>query len=156
MAKDYKVVDGISFDKDTPDRVCRLLLAYMNTYPRVRVRLFYGDRKTGKDWCEEYDTMGYIGRSAGTTVKIPLLINNRNSTGGPGILDGCIVRMTVDKRDVYRHPKYHIGKITFGPSGYANVPYGVFIDGKNHANFKTQEKAKKWADFIQGKSNIKG
>ena len=155
MAKDYKVVDGISFDKDTPDRVCRLLLSYMNTYPRVRVRLFYGDRKTGKDWCNEFETMGYVGRSMGP-VKIPLLINNRNSTGGPGILDGCIVRMTVDKRDVYRHPKYHIGKITFGPSGFPNVPYGVFIDGKNYANFKTQEKARKWAEFIQGNSNIKG
>ncbi|MBQ1293588.1 MAG: hypothetical protein IIY21_06090 [Clostridiales bacterium] len=154
MAK-YKVVDGISFDKDTPDRVCRLLLSYMNTNPRVRIRLFYGDKKTGKDWCSEFDIMGYIGRSMGPVV-IPLLINNRNSIGGNGIPDGCIVRITVDKMDVYRHPKYHIGKITFGPSGHANVPYGVFIDGENRANFKTQEKAKKWVQFILGNSNIKG
>lgn len=155
MANDYKVVDGVSFDKDTPDKVCRLLLAFMNTSPRVRVRLFYGDRKTGKDWCEEWMTMGYIGRSGGR-VSVPLLINNKTSTGGPHILDGCIVRITVDRKDVYRHPHYHIGKITFGASGYSDYPYGVFIDGKNHANFKTQEKARKWADFIQGKSNIKG
>lgn len=153
MAIKYKVVDGISFDKDTPDRVCRLLLAFMNTSPRVRVRLFYGDRKTGRDWCESNDTMGYVGRSMGN---YPILLNNKNSIGGGRILEGSIVRITVDKRDVYRHSKYHIGKITFAPSGYSDRPYGVFIDGKNHANFKTQEKARKWADFIQGKSNIKG
>lgn len=147
-----KVVNGVEFDAKTPERVVSTLLNYMGTGQRIRV--FYGDTKTGRDWCEEYDTMGYVSRSTGQ-VKIPLLINNRKSWGGGGILDDCIVRITVDRRDVYRHPKYHIGKITFKPSPYPEFPYGVWINGKNHANFKTAEKAQKWAKFISGESNSK-
>lgn len=155
MAIETKIVDGIEFDKNTPDRVVRVLLNLMNQRPRQRVRLFYGDQKTGRDYCEEYDTMGYIGRSGGR-VSIPLLINNKNSSGGPGILTGSIVRITVNRMDYYRHPKYHIGKVELKPSVYSTVPYGVFINGKNYANFKTAEKARKWAEFIQGNTNTKG
>lgn len=32
---------------------------------RKRVRLWYGDRKTGKIWLEEHDIMGRIGRTTG-------------------------------------------------------------------------------------------
>lgn len=154
MAYETKIVDGIEFDKDTPDRVVRILLDMMNTSPKQRIRIFLGDRKTGKDWCQEWDTMGYVGKSTGK-IKIPLLVNNSRSWGGGGISTGSIVRITIDKRDVYRHPKYHIGKIELKPSPFPSVPYGVWIDGVNHANFKTAEKARKWADFIQGKTNSK-
>jgi len=147
-----KIIEGVEFDKNTPDKVVRILLGMMGTH--TRIRLFYGDSKTGRDWCEEYDTMGYVGRSTGK-IKIPLLINNSKSMGGGAILTGSIVRITIDKKDVYRHPKYHIGKVELKPSGYANVPYGVWIDGMNQANFKTPEKAMKWADFIKGNTNSK-
>lgn len=153
MAVPKKIINGYEFDKNTPDDVVDTLLWYMHDR-NVRIRVFYGDTKTGKDWCEEYMTMGYVSGSTGT-VKIPLLINNRNSWGGSPILTGSIVRITVDKKDVYRHPKYHIGKVELKPSGYANVPYGVWIDGKNHANFKTPIQAQKWAEFIKGNTNSK-
>lgn len=152
MVVKKKIVDNVEFDANTPDRVVSILLNYMHSGQRLRI--FYGDAKTGKDWCEEWGTMGYIGRSTGQ-VKIPLLVNNTKSYGGSAILTGCIVRITLDKRDIYRHPKYHIGKITLKPSPYPELPYGVWINGKNHANFKTAEKAQKWAKFISGESNSK-
>lgn len=149
----YKVIDGTSFSVDTPDRVCHLLNYYMNT--RQRIRVFYGDPKTGRPWYDEWDTMGYVGRSTGQN-KIPLLVNNKRSWGGGGILDDRILCITVDRQVVYKNPKYKLGKFTVKPSGVSQYPWGVFIDGKNYANFKTKEKAEKWVRFIKGESNTKG
>ncbi len=103
--KEYKVFNGISFDKSTPDQVCRILANYCGNRSQ-RVRIFLGDTTTGKDWCEVYDTIGYIGRSTGT-VKIPLLVHSSRSLGGGAILDHCIVKITIDKRTVYQHQNYH-------------------------------------------------
>lgn len=103
--KDYKVVNGISFDQRTPNQVCNILANYCGNRNQ-RVRLFYGDTTTGKDWFECYDTIGYIGRSTGT-IKIPLLIATSRSLGGGAILDHCIVKITIDKQTVYKHPNYH-------------------------------------------------
>ena len=152
MATKKKIINNVEFDANTPDKVVSILLNYMNSNQRIRI--FYGDRKTGRDWCEEWDTMGYVGCSTGK-IKIPLLVNNSKSMGGMGINTGSIVRITVNKHDIYRHPKYHIGKIMFKPSAYPELPYGVWINGENHANFKTSEKAQKWAKFISGESNTK-
>ena len=153
MAVPKKIINGYEFDKNTPEDVADILLRYMYD-GSVRIRLFYGDTKTGKDWCEEYDTMGYVGGSTGK-VKIPLLINNRKSSGGLAILTGSIVRITIDKFEVYRHPKYHIGKVEVKATELPNLPYGVWISGKNYANFKTLVQAQKWAEFIKGNTNSK-
>lgn len=143
----YKVVDGVSFDVNTPEKVVNLLLYYMNARPRQRIRVFYGDTKTGKDWGEEWDTMGYVGRSGGT-VKIPLLVNNARSYGGDAIKTGSIVRITVDRRNVYVHPKYNCNVTVRGVNVYKN--------GSIYAVCKTNEKAKKLALFLKGDSNVKG
>ena len=103
--KEYKVFNGISFDKSTPDQVCRILANYCGDRSQ-RVRIFLGDTTTGKDWFERYDTIGYIGRSTGT-VKIPLMVSTARSLGGGAILDHCIIKITIDKRTVYQHPNYH-------------------------------------------------
>ena len=153
MAKKYKEIEGTSFTTGTPDRVCQLLNYFRNNGTRIRV--FYGDTKTGKDWLQEYDTMGRVGRSGGQ-IKIPILVNNSRSWGGGGILDDCIVRITVDRKDVYRHPKYHQGRFMIGKSPYPELPWGVFVNGENHANFKTKEKAEKWVRFMKGETNTKG
>lgn len=145
MATEYKVVNGTSFDARTPDQVIRTLLQYMGTGQRIRV--FYGDPKTGRDWGEEWGTMGYIGRSGGS-VKIPLIINNSRSFGGPGLLEGSIVRITVNRRNVYIHPKYHIDLAVKGNNVYKN--------GELYATCKSNEKAKKLAMFLRGDSNTKG
>lgn len=148
----YVIVEGTAFDKSTPEGVIKVLLNFIHSNKRIRV--FLGDTKTGRDRCEEFDTMGYVRRSGGR-VPVPILLNNCKSMYGSPLLTSSIVRITVDKVDVYRHPKYHIGKVELKPSPFSSVPYGVFIDGSNHANFKTAEQARKWAQFIQGNTNSK-
>ena len=98
-----KVIDGTFFNDNTPDRVCEILSSCIGT--RRRIRVFYGDRKTGRDWHEVYDTIGRIGRSTGTH-KIPLMIAKSTSTGGPALLDHCIVKITEDKRTLYQQSNY--------------------------------------------------
>lgn len=137
-----KIVNGIEFDSNTPERVVNILLTYMGS--KQRIRLFYGDSKTGRDYGETYDVMGYIGRSTGQ-VKIPLLINNSRSMGGMGILTGSIVRITVDKRNIYVHPKYKCDVTVKGKD--------VYLNGKLHISSPTIDKAKKAADFLSGRAN---
>ena len=88
--KTYKTVNGMSFDESTPNEVC-LILSNANLYG-WRIRVFYGDKKTGVCWNDEYDTIGKVGKSTGST-KIPLLIHNSRSTGGGAILDGSIIKI---------------------------------------------------------------
>ena len=94
----YKVVNGTSYHQNAPDAVIRVLENAMRTNKRIRV--FYGDTETGRDWMEIYDTIGTIGRSCGQN-KIPLLIKNSRSYGGCAILTDCIVKITIDKEIVY-------------------------------------------------------
>ncbi len=102
---DYKIVKGIHFNKKTNDDVCNILAKYCGD-KNQRIRIFYGNTDTGKDWFESYDTIGYVGKSCGD-IKIPLLIPHRNSTGGCPILDYRIVKITIDKKVVYEHPLYN-------------------------------------------------
>ncbi len=74
----------------TPDEVVAILENARQTWTRLHVSL--GDSESGRDWIEENMVHGVIGRSTGS-IKIPLLIHNRRSLGGPGLLDHCIVRI---------------------------------------------------------------
>ena len=142
---EYKIVNGTYYDKDTPDKVIQVLERFRGTDQRIRI--FYGDPKTGRDYGEEHWTMGYVGRSTGP-VKIPLLVYSTRSYGGPGLSESSIVRITVDKRNLYVHPKYHCNVTVKGNE--------VYLNGKIHARAKTHEKAMKLAAFFRGDSNIKG
>ena len=83
-----QVVNGTYYHDRTPHAVISILeTARANG---TRLKLFYGDVKTGRLW-GDVET-GYIGRSPGPE-KIPLAVYNRRSSGGPGILEHCIVRI---------------------------------------------------------------
>lgn len=88
----YKEINGTFFHVDTPSEVCDILNDALNSSRRMRLKLYYGDTKTGRDWHEENDTVGYVGRSTGS-IKIPLLIHNSRSYGGGSILDHCILKI---------------------------------------------------------------
>src|ERR1039457_5780938 len=92
-AEEYKNVYGFFFNAEPNDEVIDLLV---NAYTMdKRIRLFYGDIETGKCWNEENDVIGYIGRSTGS-IRIPLMIHNKNSSGGSGILEHCIIGIQLD------------------------------------------------------------
>jgi hypothetical protein len=108
--KTYKIINGTSYDDRTPDAVVSVLEhARLN---RTRLHISLGDTETGRDWLDEFETYGYVGRSSGT-IKVPLMIANRRSIGGGAILDHCIVRIRTSAggRVLFQHPRYHHGQI---------------------------------------------
>jgi hypothetical protein len=152
----YRFVNGTAYHRETPDAVIQWLETSRQRGQRIRI--FYGDVETGRDWMEEYDTIGRVGRSTGD-IKIPLLIQNSRSYGGGAILDHCIVRITVDKKDVYRHPNYWQPTLEVRESSIDGYQWGVFnttpgLFGEIAA-FKTKEQAERWIAFMKGERNSK-
>lgn len=102
-----RIVNGTHYHRETPQEVIEVL--EMSRQMNTRIRVHYGDVKTGRDWGDLYDVTGTIGRSMGLT-KVPLMISNITSNGGPAMLDHCIVRIRHANRrhggDLYRHPNY--------------------------------------------------
>ena len=139
--KYQKTDSGTCYHVDTPAVLVKSLELAMHN--RSRVRVFYGDTKNGRDWMEENDVIGRIGRSTGT-FKIPLMVNNSRSMGGPGLLDRCIVKLVVNKRMVYVHPKYQTPKLTVSGTSVLNK------NGNEIAKFKTEKSAQNWKSFIIG------
>ena len=135
-----------TLNEKTPSRVATLLNTL--SMSQQRIRLVCGDTTTGKDWLEEYDVIGTIGRSTGTK-QIPLLIKNSRSTGGGSILDHCILKIVdvKSKRVLYQHEKYITPKFEIGFLAITGQ-YSVTVDGKVQANFKTEKQAQNYIDFM--------
>lgn len=150
----YKIYNDTWYCLDTPDRVIQILDCAMKNHERIRV--FYGDTETGRDWMEIYDTIGYVSRSYGN-VKIPLLIKNSRSIGGTGILDDSIVKITIDKVIVYQQSNYRLPNMEIREASdnlkTIGYNYSTFEDGKNDFNCKTMKQAENHIDFLKGKRN---
>lgn len=155
--KSYKVANGTFYHIDTADEIIKVL-ENARLYDK-RVRVFYGNTQTGKDWMEIYDTIGTIGRSCGS-IKIPLLIKSKRSFGGGAILDHCIVKITIDKETVYKNPKYYLPNMEIKEADDKlkdmGLFYSVFVDGVNTYNCKTKEKAENEILFYKGLRNKMG
>ena len=143
--KDYKVVDGVSFSQETNESVINILLdAIKNKY---RIRIFFGDAESGTDWCETFDTMGTIGLSCGI-AKVPLLIHSIRSMGGDAISTDSIVKITRNKKVIYKHPDYNCNIKIDGD-------YIIDDNGKNVSYFwtKDENKRKRFFEFLKGTRN---
>jgi len=137
-----------TFNDDTSEELRSIICRLNDT--RERVRVFYGDIKTGIAWPEENDVVGRIGCSTGGS-KIPLLIPNARSHGGGGLLDGCIVAIYgTSGRKIYAHPTFCTG--IWGVTGPVNNGYveAVSHNGKLHAQFKKAGQAARYVDFMNG------
>lgn len=155
MIENYKEIGGVFYKKETPDIVCKILSEAQNRNSRLRI--FYGDTKTGKVWLEEYDIIGYIGRSTGL-IKIPLLIKNSNSCRGPAILDHCIVRITNNRMDVYKALNYQHPELSIKEENFTkDLPFSVYQKEDNKstcvARFETMQKAQNYIEFMLGNRN---
>ena len=138
------------FDPGTPEAVRRILERYRKSGDTLRIVL--GDPETGRDWHEENDVVGTVGRSMGP-MKIPLLIE-KGEHGGPAMLTRCIVRI-IDwdsQRDLYVHPQYQLPALTIVPNADAKYPWEVTIDGKTQARFTDLGKAGAYVGFMRGLS----
>lgn len=143
--KNYKVINGTSYDAQTPDEVIRVLEQARLSRTRLHVSLGYteGD-KIGLDWLEEFESYGYIGSSTGP-VKVPLLVANSRSLGGGALLDHCIVRIrqSAGGRVLWQHPAYHFGSMMIRPKAEPiTLPDGrvlavdVLREGELHTAFE--------------------
>lgn len=144
--KQYKVLNGTYYHIETDDKI--ILLLEQARQVGYRVRLHYGDQATGRDWMDEHDVTGHLGRSMGP-VKVPLIIKTKQSSGGPAILEHRIIRIRklgAKARDLYVHDKYHQGDITYQLTSDKAYPYEVLIDGKVHARFKSRLSMMRWAN----------
>ena len=160
--REYKKVGNTFFHLETSDELARIIDGLINDHREIRVRIFLGDRATGREWGEEHDVAGYMGRSTGTR-KIPLMINNRRSLGGPGLLDHCILKLqTTAGRVLWQAENYQ-------PSTYEakEIEPCNFGNGKVYraegwkdgemliARFQTIGQAKRWAAFMRGERGSK-
>lgn len=145
MEKEYKVVNGTSYNLKTSDEVINLLERYRMS--KERIRIFYG--RDGKCWNEEFDTIGRIGRSTGT-YKIPLLIKSSRSLGGGSIIDNCIIRIDIkvgkNIRTVYKDDSIKFNH--FISTDIGNV-YNETED-KLYGRCKNGDSGKRLAAFMNG------
>ena len=147
----YKLTNGGTYyDFRTPDAVVELLETCRKI--RLTVILSYGNSETGKQWLEENDIVGRIGRSTGP-IKSPLLVKN-GSNGGNAILTHCMVRVR-DKKTcgvLWSHKDWHLPKFHWRLTEDAEVarrcPLEVVADGVIVARFKDLKSAKKWSTII--------
>ena len=140
----------VLYDPDTLPQVKRILENARAS--KARIRVFYGDPETGRDWLQEWDTLGRVSSTMGP-IRSPILVCNSRSTGGGIILSACIVKITIDKVVQYIHPKYHLPEFTVEPSDLEDYAYNVLADGKIHARFKKREQAENWIKFMRGERN---
>ena len=137
-----------TLNEKTTSRVATLLNNL--SMSQQRIRLVYGDTNTGKDWLEECDVIGTIGRSTGTK-QMPLLIRNSRSTGGGSILDHCILKIVDVKseRILYQHEKYITPSFEIEISEPDTLSrYRVISDNKLLATFSEYDEAQKYIDFM--------
>jgi hypothetical protein len=137
------------FDPGTPDKVARLLERYRTNGKLLR--LFLGNPQTGRDWGEESDVVGYIGRSGGT-CEVPLLLPP-SDCGGPAISTASVIRlMDVEtSTELYRAPTYETPELSLHPcSDVKGYLWEARRDGKLAARFSDLHEAAEWCAFIRG------
>jgi hypothetical protein len=147
---EYNIVNGTAYHVDTPKEVVKALEnARIGEY---RIRIFYGDKKNGRGWNDEQNSIGTVGRSNGK-YKIPLLIHSKRSSGGGAILDNCIIR--IDACHLTDRVRYTVYKAdncrqdNFISTDIGNV-YNETRD-ELYARCKNADAGKRLADFMNGK-----
>lgn len=124
------------------------------------LRLFYGDPETGRDWCEEHETTGFIGRSMGP-MRVPLIlepllddVRDITSSKYGGSINTVNVLRIIDVRraeEIYRAKNYVLPQFAIEvKEGDVASPVVVKRDGNSVAAFDSNEKAAQWIAFMQG------
>ena len=125
---------------------------------KFRIRIFYGDIHTGRSWNEEYDVMGIIGRTTGN-IKIPILLNRKDSSFGGALLLSSVIRIDdiEDKRTLWKLPNFHVEELNVCSNDSLELPWKVeklneeTKKWQTQACFKTEIQAQKYKEFMEGK-----
>lgn len=137
----YKIhpVSGTAYYINTPQEVVDTIERLMNT--KQRIKLYYGD-ENGRDWVEENDMRGTIGRSTGN-IKIPLLIPTKRSYGGGAILCDKIIKIkdVFSNRIEYIQKNYQEPTIEVVPSDMEGYSHNTIVNGELYGRHKTYRSA---------------
>ena len=140
----YKVTsEGTFYEFETDDKLINILESCRIRGTRLKVYL--GDKKTGRDWNEESDKYIKIGRSTGS-IKIPLAISNSRSTGGGALMSSCIVKLidTSNNSILWQHKKYKTPKIEIVESDMKpEYQFNLNINGKLYSRHRSENSAKR-------------
>lgn len=144
------------FNAETPEAVRRVLESARLSGEVLR--LYLGDTTTGRDWGEENDVIGRVGRSTGL-LKVPLLVAEGDDGGG-AILDNCVVKIqrVKDGKVLYQHAKYVAPNLSIEPitdpvpGAKKRYSHAVHRDGKLNARFTSYGAAAAYVAFILGTS----
>lgn len=159
--KQIKQPSGVYYHHDCNEAVIKAI--ELARERDLKIRLFYGDTETGRDWLDENDVCGWIGCSTGP-IRIPIIKEKHNDDGGPGILERRILRIIMrtpggSTYEAYRHPLYKppVIEITTEKSSHAEAGYThkAEVNGEIHARFKSHSKATSWKKFMLGESITK-
>ena len=149
----------------TPKKVAAILEAARSSFSDNRhqgtiLRLFYGDPETGRDWCEEFESTGFIGRSMGP-MRVPLImepllddVRDITSSNCGGSINTANILRIIDVRraeEVYRAKNYVLPQFAIEvKEGAATHPVVVTRENKPVSAFENHEQAAQWIAFMQG------
>ncbi len=138
------------FDPGTDPKAARVLERCRDE--GARVRLILGNTATGQSWLDQYDVVGWIGRSMGP-LKVPLLIES-GADSGTAILTACLLAI-VDwgsGKFLFRHPAFHAPDLLIRRGDDAERPWEVLHDDKTVARFQDIGKAGAYVAFMRGET----
>lgn len=117
-----------------------------------RIRVWYGDRKSGESWFEDSETTGRIGLGHGKIFRIPLIIANSRSWSGKALSVGSLIRVDDIKarKTLWKVPDYN-DRLEIIHVEDSKLPWQVCGRGTIFARFETEGKARRWVDFQQGR-----
>lgn len=151
---DYRIVNGTYYDPRTPDAVIQILENARRDGTTIHISLGHTDStnpECGRDWLEEFETTGVIGRSCGPH-QVPILLPSKRSRYGGSVLDHRVVRIRNARTGtiLYQHPKYSHGAITVHRIakpivvGKNTLTVEVKRDGETQARFVDRAEAEKY------------
>ena len=135
-------------DSDALPEVCKVIdRCFRNG---TRVRLFYGDTETGREWGEENDVLGSIGRSVGP-LKSPILIL-KGEHSGTTILEHCLLKImdANTRRILWVHDRYQTPTFSITEDATPKLPFKGTMNGQSKARFASFAKAAAWVAFMSG------
>ena len=140
--KTYKVTENENHYPTTiPDEVISIIENLIHT--GIKVKLIYGDVKTGRSWNEEHDNTGTLGRTTGKHC--PILLTNYNSTGGGITLTDSILQIRYagkNGRILYQHQKYHPSTVVIVPGDMPEYRFNTMVNGElygRHTSLKSAQ-----------------
>lgn len=136
------------FHPDTPVEVRQILERYRESGNRIRI--FYGDKETGRDWLEDTCVTGVISRLDGFFRK-PILVGDGNDWGSC-ILDHHLVKLmdVVSRKVLWTHPGYREPSMQIVSARQGAFPHTVLVDGGPHKHFQSHAQATRWIAFMTG------